>query len=146
MIISTAAVARIAFMYLIPGNARCSVMKSKRHRTPRRLTKAAGQQPVGPGILRFGHRLRVKFQCHAASKQSVLALIAAGFGVTLATAGQAEVVLPGVVYRPIREDNTWVQVELCGVRRRKIPLSAGSSCSCEMRHYHAGFSELAFRR
>ena len=54
----------------------------------------------------------VKFQCHAASKQSVFALIAAGFGVTLATASQAEVVLPGVVYRPIREDNAWVQVEL----------------------------------
>lgn len=54
----------------------------------------------------------VKFQCHAASKQSVLALITAGFGVTLATASQAQVVFPGVVYRPIREDNAWVQVEL----------------------------------
>ena len=54
----------------------------------------------------------VKFQCHAASKQSVFALIAAGFGITLATASQAEVVFPGVVYRPIREDNAWVQVEL----------------------------------
>ena len=49
---------------------------------------------------------------HAASKQSVLALIAAGFGVTLATASEAEVVFPGVVYRPIRDDNAWVQVEL----------------------------------
>jgi DDE superfamily endonuclease/LysR substrate binding domain-containing protein len=47
----------------------------------------------------------VKFQRHAASKQSVFALIAAGFGITLATASQAEVVFPGVVYRPIREDN-----------------------------------------
>jgi DNA-binding transcriptional LysR family regulator len=54
----------------------------------------------------------VKFQCHAASKQSVFGLIAAGFGITLATASQAEVVFPGVVYRPIREDNAWVQVEL----------------------------------
>ena len=54
----------------------------------------------------------VKFQCHAASKQSVFALIAAGFGITLATASQAEVVFPRVVYRPIREDNAWVQVEL----------------------------------
>ncbi len=54
----------------------------------------------------------VKFQCHAASKQSVFALVAAGFGITLATASQAEVVFPGVVYRPIREDNAWVQVEL----------------------------------
>lgn len=54
----------------------------------------------------------VKFQCHAASKQSVLALVAAGFGITLATTSQAEVVFPGVVYRPIREDNAWVRVEL----------------------------------
>ena len=54
----------------------------------------------------------VKFQCHAASKQSVFALIAAGFGITLATASQAEVVFPGVVSRPIREDNAWVQVAL----------------------------------
>lgn len=54
----------------------------------------------------------VTFHCHAASKQSVFALIAAGFGITLATTSQAEVVFPGVVYRPIREENAWVQVEL----------------------------------
>jgi len=54
----------------------------------------------------------LKFQCHAASKQSVFALIAAGFGITLATASQAGVVFPHVVYRPIREENAWVQVEL----------------------------------
>ena len=49
---------------------------------------------------------------HAASKQCVFALVAAGFGITLATTSQAEVVFPGVVYRPIREENAWVQVEL----------------------------------
>jgi DNA-binding transcriptional LysR family regulator len=54
----------------------------------------------------------VRFQPHAASKQSVFALIAAGFGITLATTSQAEVVFPGVVYRPIREENAWLQVEL----------------------------------
>jgi len=54
----------------------------------------------------------VRFHCHAASKQSVFALIAAGFGITLATTSQAEVAFPGVVYRPIREENAWVQVEL----------------------------------
>jgi len=54
----------------------------------------------------------VRFQCHAASKQSVLALIGAGFGVTLATNSQAEAAFPGVVYRPICEENAWVQVEL----------------------------------
>jgi DNA-binding transcriptional LysR family regulator len=54
----------------------------------------------------------VNFQSHAGSKQCVFALVAAGFGITLATASQAEVVFPGIVYRPIREENAWVQVEL----------------------------------
>jgi DNA-binding transcriptional LysR family regulator len=54
----------------------------------------------------------VRFESHAGSKQCVFALVAAGFGITLATTSQAEVVFPGVVYRPIREENAWVQVEL----------------------------------
>jgi DNA-binding transcriptional LysR family regulator len=53
-----------------------------------------------------------KFQAHAASKQSVFALVAAGFGVTLATKSQAEVVFPGVVFRTIAEPDAWVQIEL----------------------------------
>jgi len=40
----------------------------------------------------------VRFLGHPASKQTVLALVAAGF--------------PGVVYRPIGENNAWVDVEL----------------------------------
>ena len=54
----------------------------------------------------------VRFQYHAASKQSVLALIGAGFGITLATSSQAEAAFPGVVYRPIGEENAWVRVDL----------------------------------
>ncbi len=54
----------------------------------------------------------VRFHTHAASKQCVFALVGAGFGITLATKSQSEVVFPGVVYRPIREENAWVQVEL----------------------------------
>jgi DNA-binding transcriptional LysR family regulator len=54
----------------------------------------------------------VKFSSHPASKQSVMALVGAGFGITLAAQSQAEVVFPGVVYRPILEENAWVQVEL----------------------------------
>jgi DNA-binding transcriptional LysR family regulator len=53
-----------------------------------------------------------QFRAHAASKQSVFALVGAGFGVTLATASQAEVVVPGVIFRPIAEANAWLQVEL----------------------------------
>ena len=54
----------------------------------------------------------VRFHTHAASKQCVFALVGAGFGITLATRSQSEVAFPGVVYRPIREENAWVQIEL----------------------------------
>ena len=54
----------------------------------------------------------VRFHIHAASKQCVFALVGAGFGIILATRSQSEVVFPGVVYRPIREENAWVQIEL----------------------------------
>ncbi|MGE0566283.1 MAG: LysR family substrate-binding domain-containing protein, partial [Pseudolabrys sp.] len=52
------------------------------------------------------------FHTHAASKQCIFALVAAGFGITLATRSQSEVAFPGVAYRSIREENAWVQVEL----------------------------------
>jgi DNA-binding transcriptional LysR family regulator len=54
----------------------------------------------------------VKFVSHPASKQSVMALVGAGFGITLAAQSQAEVVFPGVIYKPILEDDAWLQVEL----------------------------------
>ena len=54
----------------------------------------------------------VRFYAHAVSKQCVFALVGAGFGITLATRSQSEVTFPGVVYRPIREENAWVHVEL----------------------------------
>ncbi|MDT7953929.1 MAG: LysR family transcriptional regulator [Acetobacteraceae bacterium] len=54
----------------------------------------------------------VRFSAHPASKQSVFALVAAGFGVTLATASQAEVTVPGVIFRPIAEANACLQIEL----------------------------------
>jgi len=54
----------------------------------------------------------VRFSSHPASKQSIMALVAAGFGITLATKSQSEVTFPGVVYKPIAEDDAWLQVEL----------------------------------
>lgn len=54
----------------------------------------------------------MKFSAHPASKQSIMALVGAGFGVTLVTTSQSEVVFPGVVYKPIAGDDAWVQVEL----------------------------------
>ena len=52
------------------------------------------------------------FQSHAASKQSVFALVSAGFGITFATASQSEVVFPGVVFKPIDDPNASIQIVL----------------------------------
>lgn len=54
----------------------------------------------------------VELSCHPASKESLLALIAAGFGVTLVTAGQAQIAYPGIVFRPIGERDAIVSVML----------------------------------
>lgn len=54
----------------------------------------------------------VRFQGHAASKQSVLALVEAGLGVTLATKSQSQVNFPGIVFPPINESNAWLYVDL----------------------------------
>lgn len=54
----------------------------------------------------------VTFIAHAASKQSVMALVGAGYGVTLTVTSQSEVAFPGVIYKAIADDNAWVQVEL----------------------------------
>jgi DNA-binding transcriptional LysR family regulator len=54
----------------------------------------------------------VKFQDHAVSKQSILALVGAEFGVTLVTVSQAQTIVPGVIYKPIAEPNARVEVDL----------------------------------
>ena len=54
----------------------------------------------------------VDFVSHAASKQSILALVAAGYGVTLATESQSLISSPGVIFRPIAEPNAWVDIDL----------------------------------
>ncbi len=52
------------------------------------------------------------FQSHSASEQSVLALVGAGFGVTLVTHGRALADFPGVTFKPIREPNAQMRIEL----------------------------------
>ena len=52
------------------------------------------------------------FQSHAASKQSVLGLVSAGFGITFATASQSEVVFPGVVFKRIDDPNALIEIVL----------------------------------
>lgn len=64
----------------------------------------------------------VRFQTHGASKQSVLALVKAGFGITLAAKSQSEVKFPGVVFRSIAETNAWFRVDLAWMPEAEEPV------------------------
>jgi DNA-binding transcriptional LysR family regulator len=64
----------------------------------------------------------VRFQTHGASKQSVLALVKAGFGITLAAKSQSEVKFPGVVFRSIAEPNAWFRVDLAWMPEAEEPV------------------------
>jgi DNA-binding transcriptional LysR family regulator len=57
----------------------------------------------------------VPFRTHPAGKQSLFGLVAAGFGITLATESQAQVTFPGVVFKPIAERNAHVEISLAWV-------------------------------
>jgi DNA-binding transcriptional LysR family regulator len=54
----------------------------------------------------------VAFESHATSKQSILAFVAAGYGITLVTESQAQIALPGIIFRPVADANAWVDVDL----------------------------------
>jgi DNA-binding transcriptional LysR family regulator len=62
-----------------------------------------------------------RFRAHAASKQSVFALVAAGFGATLAAASQSEVTFPDVVFRPIGEPDASFRVDLAWLPETEEP-------------------------
>jgi DNA-binding transcriptional LysR family regulator len=57
----------------------------------------------------------IRFATHSASKQSVLGLVGAGYGITLVTQSQAHVRIPGVIFRHVREENAEVEVQLAWV-------------------------------
>jgi DNA-binding transcriptional LysR family regulator len=61
----------------------------------------------------------VRFVTHSASKQSVLGLVGAGYGITLVTQSQAHVRIPGVVFRHILEENAELEVQLAWVPENK---------------------------
>jgi DNA-binding transcriptional LysR family regulator len=61
------------------------------------------------------------FQSHAASKQSLLSLVAAGFGVTLATEAQAHAGFPGVTFIPIAEENATINIVLAWTPQSEDP-------------------------
>jgi DNA-binding transcriptional LysR family regulator len=50
------------------------------------------------------------FRVHAAGKQTIFALVAAGYGITFAIESQTQASFPGVVYRLIAETDAWVEI------------------------------------
>jgi DNA-binding transcriptional LysR family regulator len=62
-----------------------------------------------------------RFEAHAASKQSVIALVEAGYGITLAAESQSEVKFPKVVFRPVIEPNAWFRVDLAWMPEAENP-------------------------
>jgi DNA-binding transcriptional LysR family regulator len=63
-----------------------------------------------------------RFQTHTASKQTIMALVGAGLGITLATDSQAEATLPGITFRPIDEDNASLEFDLVWLPETEDPL------------------------
>lgn len=68
----------------------------------------------------IGHGARLR--PHAASKQSVLALVAAGFGITLVTESQATVGFPDVAFVPIDENNASIDIVLAWLPQTEDPV------------------------
>lgn len=63
-----------------------------------------------------------RFQSHAASRQSMLALVSAGFGITITCRNQSETIFPGVIFKPIDEPNAWVRVHLAWMPEAEDPV------------------------
>jgi hypothetical protein len=63
-----------------------------------------------------------RFHAHAASKQSLFALVGAGFGITFAVQSQSEATFPGVVFRPIHEANARLAISLAWMPESEEPV------------------------
>jgi len=64
-----------------------------------------------------------RFAVHAASKQTILALVGIGAGVALAAESQSEATFPGVVFRPIDEPNAWLDFGLVWLPESEDPIA-----------------------
>ena len=63
-----------------------------------------------------------RFQAHPASKQSVFALVSAGFGITFATASHAETGFAGVVFKRIDDPGASVEMSLAWLPELEDPV------------------------
>jgi DNA-binding transcriptional LysR family regulator len=63
-----------------------------------------------------------RFSVHAASKETILALVGIGAGVALSAQSQAEVTFPGIVFRSIDEPNAWLDFGLAWMPESEDPV------------------------
>jgi DNA-binding transcriptional LysR family regulator len=63
----------------------------------------------------------VLFQSHAASRQSILALVSAGYGISIGTESEATAGFPGVLFRPIDEKDAVLMLELAWLPETEEP-------------------------
>jgi len=63
-----------------------------------------------------------RFQAHPASKQSIFALVSAGFGITFATASHAETGFAGVVFKRIDDPGAMVEMSLAWLPELEDPV------------------------
>jgi len=61
------------------------------------------------------------FRSHAASRQALLALVGAGFGIAIATETQAAAPLPEIALRRIDEPDAFLQLDLAWMPEAEEP-------------------------
>jgi len=64
----------------------------------------------------------VRFRSHAASRQSLLGLVAGGFGIAIGTESEAAAKFPGVLFRPIDEKDAVLQLDLAWLPETEEPV------------------------
>jgi len=64
----------------------------------------------------------VQFQSHAASRQSLLALVSAGFGVAIIPLSQSQAFCPGLIFKPIDEPNARCRIDLAWMPETEEPV------------------------
>lgn len=99
-----------------------SVVKWNELRSGTVLIPALGDEPTQREF--YGAYLGIDawFEGHAASKHSILALVGTGAGVTLVTESQIKPAIPNVAFKPIDEENAFLEIDLVWRKEMEDPV------------------------